>query len=169
MQPVPVTDQLASSSKAENNPNVPVIPWKADSQIIIPGNVTMDHVPSKITHCTVSLERLSNPLGRNAKEMTNRSPQDVKLTDSKHGYVMRSGPPPKKVTHRTSGRKRPQVDYTQFDTNTEPPSLHKKRRKLTLKEDHRGHVWLLKNTKLNPWEGQDQFTINCHIQHPHLL
>ena len=36
-QSVPVTDPLGSSSKAENNPNVPVIPRKADSQIVIPG------------------------------------------------------------------------------------------------------------------------------------
>ena len=127
------TDPFASSSKAENNPDVPGISWKADLEIIIPGKVTVEHVPSKITHCTVSLECLSNPLGRNAKEATNKSSQDVKLTDSKHGYVKRSRLPPKKVTHWTSGQKRPQVDYTQFDTNTEPHSPPKKRRKVDLK------------------------------------
>ena len=133
MHPIPVTDPLATSSKAGNNPDVPVIPWKADSQIVIPGNVTMDHVPSKITHCTVSFECLSDPLGRNAKELTNKSSQGANKTDSNHGYVMRSQPPPKKVTHRTSGRKRSQVDYTQFDTSTEPPSPPKKCRKVDLK------------------------------------
>ena len=89
-QPVPVTDPLATSSKAGNNPDVPVIPRKADSQIVIPGNVTMDHVPSKITRCTVSLECLSDPPGRNAKELTNKSSQGANKTDSNHGYVMRS-------------------------------------------------------------------------------
>ena len=87
-------------------------------------------------HCTVSLECLSNPPGRkatNTEEMTNKSSQAEKLSNSKHGYVMRARPPPKKVTHWTSGRKRPQVDYTQFDTNTEPPSPPKKRRKVDLK------------------------------------
>ena len=37
------------------------------------------------------------------------------------------------MTHRTSGQKRPQVDYTQLDTSTEPPSLPKKCRKVDLK------------------------------------
>ena len=66
----------------------------------------MEHVPSKTTHCTVSLECLSKSPGRKAKEMTNKSSQDVNLTDSKYGYVMRVRPPPKKVTHRTSGTKK---------------------------------------------------------------
>ena len=88
---VPDTDHpLVSSSKAENNPDVPVIPRKANSQIVIPGNVTEEHVPGKITYCTVSLERLGDPLGRNVKESTTKSSQDANMTDSKHGYAMRS-------------------------------------------------------------------------------
>ena len=89
-QSIAVTDPLVSSSKAENNPNVLVIPQKADSQIVIPGNVTTEHVPSKTMHCTVSLECLSDPLGWKAKEMTNKSSQDENLTESKHGYMMRA-------------------------------------------------------------------------------
>ena len=37
------------------------------------------------------------------------------------------------MTNRTSGHKRLQVDYTQFDTSTGPPSLPKKHRKVDLK------------------------------------
>ena len=51
---------------------------------------------------------------------------------STHGYTMRMCQPPKKVTHRTSGRKRVQVDYTQFDID-EPSSPPKKQRKVDLK------------------------------------
>ena len=40
---------------------------------------------------------------------------------------------PKKVTHRTSGRKRPAVDYSQYDTSTDPPSPPKRKRKVDLK------------------------------------
>ena len=143
-QSTDVTNPLASSIKADNNPNVLVIPWKTDSQIIIPGNVAMEHAPSKTTCCTVNLECLNNPPDRKAKnteETTNISSQNEKLSDSKHGYVMRARPPPKKVTHRTSGRKRPPVDYMQFDTSTEPPSQPKKCRKVDLKrKPSRTHI-----------------------------
>ena len=47
--------------------------------------------------------------------------------------MMRVRQPPKKVTHQTSERKRPQVDYTQFVTSTDPPSPPKKCRKVDLK------------------------------------
>ena len=136
LQSADVTNPMASSGKADNNPNVLVIPRKADSQIVIPGNVTTEDASSKTTCCTVSLECLSNPPGQKAKnteESTNQSSQAEKLSDSKHGYVMRARPPPKKKTQHTSGRKRPQVDYMQFDTSTEPPSLPKKHRKVNLK------------------------------------
>ena len=46
---------------------------------------------------------------------------------------MRAHQPPKKVTHHTSGCKRPQVDYTQYDTSTDPPSPPKRHRKVDLK------------------------------------
>ena len=90
-QSVPDTDNPSvAPNKAEYNPKVPVIPQKANSQIVIPGNVTDDHVPGKITSCTVNLECLGEPLGRNVKESTNKSSQYANTTDSKHGYSMRS-------------------------------------------------------------------------------
>ena len=155
-QSADVTNPLASSSKADNNPNVLVIPQKADSQIVIPGNVTTEHAPSKTMRCTVSLECLSNPLGRKAKnteETTNKSSQNEKLSDSKHGYVMRAQPSPKKVTHRTSGWKRPPVDYTQFDTSTKPPSPSKKHRKVDLKRRPSRTRIAAEKYKTKPLEG----------------
>ena len=49
------------------------------------------------------------------------------------GYDMRSRPPPQKVTHRTSGRKRKKVDYSQYDLTDDPPTPPKRKRKLDLK------------------------------------
>ena len=46
---------------------------------------------------------------------------------------MRERQLPKKVTHRTSGHKRLQIDYTQFDPSEDPPSPRKKCRKVDLK------------------------------------
>ena len=57
---------MALTSKTANNPNVPVIPQKADLQIVIPGNVATEDDSSKTMCCTVSLEHLSNPLGLKA-------------------------------------------------------------------------------------------------------
>ena len=120
-QSVPDADHPSriTSSKSESNPEDLVIPWMANSQIVIPGNVTEDLVPGKIMQCTVSIECLGDPMGRNVKEPIIKSSQDVSVTDSKHGYAMRSQPPPKKVTHHTSGCKRPFIDYTQSDTDLE--------------------------------------------------
>ena len=134
-QSVPDTDHpsCTASSKSESNSENLVIPRKANSQIVIPGNVADDHVPGKIMWCTVSIECLGDPMVRNVMEPTIKPSQDVSMTDSKHGYAMRSQPPPKKVTHHTSGRKMPQIDYTQFDTGAEPPSPPKKHRKVDLK------------------------------------
>ena len=157
--------QMASTSKTANNPNVPVIPRKVNSQIVIPGNVATEDDSSKTMHCTVSLERLSNPLGlkaMNTEEMTNKSSQVEKLSNSKHGYVMRARPPPKKVTHRTSGWKRPQVDYTQFVTSTDPPSLPKKCRKVDLKRRLSRTRIAAEKYKTNPWEDPDWFTTDHH-------
>ena len=136
LQSTDASNPVALTSKTANDPNVLVIPWKTGSQIVIPENVSTEDDSSKTTRCTVSLECLSNPLGlkaTNTDEMTNISSQAEKLPINIHGYVMRARPPPKKVTHRTSGRKRPQVDYTQFVTSADPPSLPKKCRKVDLK------------------------------------
>ena len=136
LQSTDASNPVALTSKPTNDPNVPVIPWKTGSQIVIPENVSTEDDSSKTTCCTVSLKCLSNPLGlkaTNTDETTNISSQAKKLPINKHGYMMRAQPPPKKVTHWTSGRKRPQVDYTQFVTSTDPPSPPKKCRKVDLK------------------------------------
>ena len=127
------THDVSLQVNRERNPEDLVIPRMANSQIVILGNVAEDLVPGKIMRCTVSIECLGDPMGRNVKEPIIQSSQDVSATDSKHGYAMRSQPPPKKVTHHTSGCKRPFIDYTQFDTGAEPPSLPKKCRKVDLK------------------------------------
>ena len=79
-----------ASSKSESNSENPVIPRKANSQIVLPGNVAEDHVPGKIMWCTVSIECLGDPMVRNVMEPTIKLSQDVSTTDSKHGYAMRS-------------------------------------------------------------------------------
>ena len=84
---------MALISKTANDPNVPVIPRKVGSQIVIPGNVATEDDSSKTMRCTVSLECLSNPLGlkaTNTEETTNISSQPEKLPISKHGYMMRA-------------------------------------------------------------------------------
>ena len=132
LPPTAASNLVALKSQPVNNPNVLVILWKKGSQIVIPENVFTEDDSIKTMHCTVSLEHLSNPLGlktTNIDEMTNTSSQSEKLLINKHGY----GPPPKKVTHWTSGRKRPRVDYTQFVTSAEPPTPPKKCRKVDLK------------------------------------
>ena len=93
LQSTDVTNPMALTSKTANNPNVPVVPRKVDSQIVIPGNVAMEDDSSKTTRCTVILECLNNPLGlkaTNTEETTNISSQAEKLHNSKHGYVMRA-------------------------------------------------------------------------------
>ena len=93
LQSTDASNLMALTSKTANDPNVPVIPRKVGSQIIIPGNVSTEDDSSKTTRCTVSLECLRNPLGlkaMNTEEMTNISSQAEKLPISKHGYVMRA-------------------------------------------------------------------------------
>ena len=83
LQSTDITNPMALMSKTANNPNVLVIPRKADSQIIIPGNVATEDDSSKTMRCTVSLERLNNPLGlkaTNIEETTNISSQAEKLS-----------------------------------------------------------------------------------------
>ena len=41
---------------------------------------------------------------------------------------MQTCPAPKKMTHRTSGRKQTTVDYSQFDIIEGPPSAAKKKK-----------------------------------------
>ena len=93
LQSTDASNLVALMSKPANDPNVPVIPRKTDSQIVIPENVSAEDDSSKTTHCTVSLERLSRPLGlkaTNTDETTDKSSQAEKLPINKHGYVMRA-------------------------------------------------------------------------------
>ena len=46
----------------------PVVPRKDNSQDVIPGNVAEEHVPGKITRCTVNIEHLGDSIGRNVLE-----------------------------------------------------------------------------------------------------
>ena len=46
---------------------------------------------------------------------------------------MQARPASKKVTYRTSGRKCPVIDYSQYELTEDPPSLPKKKRKVDLK------------------------------------
>ena len=57
------------------------------------------------------------------KVNTSKTPTTTQNT----GYEMRARPPPKKVTHRTSGRKRAQIDYSQYDINDDPSSPPRKK------------------------------------------
>ena len=79
--------------------------------------------------CTVRVERLSK---ETFKEQTSR-PTEPRASASKSEYSMRARQTPKKVTHHTSGCKQPVVDYSQYDTSTDPPSPSKWRRKIDLK------------------------------------
>ena len=109
-------------------PNIPATP----SSAIIPKNVPQDKAPviipqnvPVINPCKVTIERL--PTSKDAgTSRTSTMPRAVT-------YDMRVQPTPKKVTHRTSGRKRPQVDYSQYNVTDDPPSPPKKKRRVDLK------------------------------------
>ena len=58
--------------------------------------------------CSVSVKRISTSTSS--------------ITTKRPNYNMRDRPTPKKVTHRTLGRKRPQVDYSLFEDDYEPAS-----------------------------------------------
>ena len=79
--------------------------------------------------CTVRVKCLSK---ETFKEQTSR-PTEPRASASKSEYSMRARQTPKKVTHHTSGCKQPVVDYSQYDTSTDPPSPPKRRRKIDLK------------------------------------
>ena len=108
--------------------DIPVTP----SAAIIPKNIMQDKTPAVIPQnvpvinpCRVSIERLSTPQDAGTTK-TAATPGVV-------SYDMCVRPTPKKVTHRTSGRKRPKVDYSQYDVTDAPPSPPKKKRTVDLK------------------------------------
>ena len=125
------TDQ-ANDKVRKPNDNIQVIPWNTDPQSVIPVNVVDSAGKNQLMRCTVSVERLSEHTSTTVKEQTSIS-ADPSVSASKAGYSMRVRQTPKKVTHRTSGHKRLAVDYTQYDTSTDPPSPPKWRRKVDLK------------------------------------
>ena len=111
-----------------SRPNIPATP----SSTIIPKNVPQDKAPAVIPQnvpvinpCKVSIER--QPTSKDAgTSKTSTMPRAVT-------YDMHVQPPPKKVTHRMSGRKRPQVDCSQYNVTDDPPSPPKKKRRVDLK------------------------------------
>ena len=112
--------------------NTQVIPWNTDPHSVIPVNAADSSANNKLMCCTVSVERLSEHTSTNVKEQTSKS-ADPSVSASKSGYSMRVCQTLKKVTHCTSGHKRPVVDYSQYDTSTDPPSPPKRHRKVDLK------------------------------------
>ena len=80
--------------------------------------------------CTLKTVPCSVPL----KRIVSSADRPTKRTTCSSAYDMRTHPSPKKVTQRTSGRKRAKVDYSQFDLTTDdPPSPPKKKRTVDLK------------------------------------
>ena len=122
----------ANDKVRKPNDNTQVIPWNTDPQSVIPVNAADRDAKNKLMWCSVSVERLSKQTSTTVKEQTSRS-ADPSVSASKSGYSMRVRQTPKKVTHRTSGCKRPVVDYSQYDTSTDPPSPPKWHRKVDLK------------------------------------
>ena len=109
-----------------------VIPRNTDPQLVIPVNVADNDEQNTLRRCTVNIKRLSEHTSTIVKDQTS-STADPSVSSNKAGYSMRARQTPKKVTHRTSGRKRLAVDYSQYDTSTDPPSPPKWRRKVDLK------------------------------------
>ena len=139
MLPSKSTDNKTSSENNQANEevrnpndNTPVIPQNTDSHPIIPVNAADSGANNKLMCSTVSVECLSEHTSTNVKEQTGKSAvQSVSAVKS--GYSMRVRQTPKKVTHCTSRRKRAVVDYSQYDTSTDPPSPPKWHRKVDLK------------------------------------
>ena len=104
----------------------PVIPKNvasASGGTVITGNVL------KTVPCSIAVKRISNPVKK-----PSRRGKSTAATSKSSLYDMRPRPAPKKVTQRTSARKRRAVDYSQFDvTSEDPPSPPKKKRSVDLK------------------------------------
>ena len=95
-------------------------------------NVADNDEQNTLRRCTVNVERLSEHTSTTVKDQTSRTADPI-VDSNKTGYSMRARQTHKKVTHRTSGCKRLAVDYSQYDTSTDPPSPPKQRRKVDLK------------------------------------
>ena len=110
------------------------------SMAVIPKNVvTPSNVPvitgnvPKTVPCSIPVKRIRNTK-RQVKKDTSSKDVSTKRTSRSMSYDMHPHPLPKKVTQRTSGRKRVNVDYSQFDvTSDDTPSPKKKKRTVDLK------------------------------------
>ena len=110
------------------------------SNAVIPGNVvTTSSVPvitenvPKTVPCSIPVKRIRNTKSLAKKDTSSKEVSTKRISHSV-SYDMHPRPPPKKVTQRTSGRKRVIVDYSQFDvTSDDTPSPTKKKRTVDLK------------------------------------
>ena len=107
--------------------------------VVIPKNVaTTSNVPvttgnvPKTIPCSVPVKRIRKT--KNQIKDTGSNDVSTTSTSRRLSYDMHPRPSPKKVTQRTSGRKRVKVDYSQFDvTSDDTPSPTKKKRTVDLK------------------------------------
>ena len=98
--------------------------------VVIPKNVVAPSNVSVITGNTLK----TVPCSVSVKRITSGASKPTKGTTCSSAYDMRTRLTLKKVTQRTSGRKRAKVDYSYFDFATDhPPSPPKKKRTVDLK------------------------------------
>ena len=128
----PENNQAKDKVRQSSIDSTQVIPRNTDPQLVIPVNVADNDEQNRLRQCTVNIERLSEHTCTTVKDQTNRIADRI-VNSNKARYSMRARQTPKKVTHRTSGRKQPAVDYSQYDTSTDPPSPPKRCRKVDLK------------------------------------
>ena len=95
-----------------------------------------------INPCRVSIERLSTPQDAGTTKIV-ATPRAV-------SYDMHVRPTPKKVTHRTSVRKKPKVDYSQYDVTDDPLSPPKKKRTVDLKRQPSADRIVVEKYKTKP-------------------
>ena len=135
MLPSKIIDKKTAleNNQAKDKDNTHVIPRNTNPQPVIPVNAADSDATNKLMRCTVTVERLSEHTCTTDNEQTSRS-ADPSVSAVRSGYSMRVCQTPKKVTHHTSGCKRTLVDYSQYDTSTDPPSPPKQHRKIDLKQ-----------------------------------
>ena len=109
---LPIRKPSSISTKSTPPRNVEQSPPKQ----VITQNVS---IHGELAPCTVSVKWMIATTGSTMSKRANDN--------------MRDCPAPKKVTHRTSGRKRTQIDYSVFEADCEPASTPKKRKIIDLK------------------------------------
>ena len=96
--------------------------------VVIPKNVATPLNMSVITGNALKTVPCRVPV----KRIVSSANKPTKRTTCSSAYDMRTRPTPKKVTQRTSGRKRTKVDYSQFDLTTDDPPSPPKKKKRTV-------------------------------------